>query len=34
MNKMIAAVRRGEAFRGEFLHYRKDGEPFWIQLEL
>ena len=27
-------LRRGEGFRGELLHYRRDGQPFWALVDV
>ena len=29
-----SAMRAGESFTGELLHYRKDGTPYWIELTI
>ncbi len=34
VEKMRACLSDGSVFRGEVLNYRKDGEPFWNDLEI
>lgn len=34
VSRMARALRAGESFRVEVLNYRKDGQPYWNELEV
>ena len=34
LRRIAQALRHGQAVRSELLHYKKSGEPFWVELEV